>query len=191
MGRETDNWPFVKARWFTEVLKERPRKVRVIVLHDMEYPEKLTAAEDIAHYFATMPDGRVASAHICVDADSIVQCVKDRNVAFGAKGANADGIHIELAGYQRQTREQWLDDYGQRLLARACDAAAQYCVKFDIPPTHLTDEQLQAGWPGMVGHDQVSRVYKASDHTDPGPQFPWDFVLDTIGPIYLKRLRTL
>lgn len=194
MGRETDNWPFIKAKWFGEVPATSPRVVRHIVWHDMEYAEKLTAAEDVARYFATIteknPDGSWVkkSAHICVDADSIVQCVRDSHIAYAAPGANSTGIQIELAGYARQTRAQWLDDYSRQMLLLACKAAAQYCVKYDLPPIHLTDQQLADGWKGMVGHDQVSRVFHKSDHTDPGPQFPWDFVQEQIGPLYLARL---
>lgn len=183
---ETDAWPFVRARWFSTVTPERPRKVRVIVWHDMEYDETLRAAEDVAHYFATT-DTR-ASAHVCIDADSVVQCVKDSNIAFAAPGCNADGIHLELAGYIRQTREQWLDDYGTKLIDRACRVAAQYCAKYDIPPVHLTNDQLEHGDRGMVGHVQCSTVYKKSDHQDPGPNFPWDVVVPLVEKYYAERI---
>ena len=187
MGRETDKWPFVQARYFKALTT--PRKVRLVVVHDMEYAETLKAAEDVAAYFATMKDGRIASAHVCVDADSEIQCVHDRDIAYGAPGANSDGIHIELAGTQRQSHAEWLDPYGQRLLDRAANIIAQYCVKFDFAPVHLTDAQLLAGDPGIVGHDQVSRVYKQSDHTDPGPQFPWFYLMERVVPRYKSRLQ--
>lgn len=187
-GRETDTWPFVQAKYFAAVPRDTPRTVRVIVIHDMEYPEKLTAAEEVAEYFRTMPDHRPASAHICVDADSIVQCVHDRDVAYAAPGCNHDGIQIELAGYGRQSRADWLDDYSARLLDRAANATAQYCVKFDIPPVLLTDEQLRAGDRGIVGHAWVSRVYRESDHTDPGVNFPWDIFMGNVAAYYAARL---
>lgn len=194
MGRETDNWPFVQAKYFTEVPKTTPRKVKWLVVHDMEYPEKMTAAEEVAHYFATLkekkPDGSPIkkSAHICVDADSIVQCVKDRHVAYAAPGCNSNGIQIELAGVARQTREQWLDDYSDKLLTKAAEAIAQYLVKFEITPRKLTDDELREGKSGIIGHDQCSRVFQQSDHTDPGPNFPWDVLLERVGPLYVARL---
>jgi len=197
MGRETDNWPFVKAKYFTPVPLHSPRKVRVIVVHDMEFPERLTAAEDVAHYFATLNEKDAhghpiqKSAHVCVDTNSVVQCVHDRDVAYAAPGCNGDGIQIELAGYIRQTRDQWLDEYGQGLFNVAANVIAQYLVKFDLLPVHLTDEQLANGDRGIVGHDQVSRVYKRSTHTDPGPNFPWDILIEKVGPLYAKRLNPL
>ena len=177
--RETDNWPFVKARWFTPFPAGQRRRPRVIVIHDMEYPERSTAAEDVAHYFATT--ATQASAHLCIDVDSIVQCVKDNDIAWAAPGCNNDGLQLELAGYARQTRADWLDAYSTKLLANAADAAAQYTLKYtNIPPVHLTNEELRAGKAGIVGHAQVSAVYRKSDHVDPGPAFPWDVFMPLV-----------
>jgi N-acetyl-anhydromuramyl-L-alanine amidase AmpD len=169
---ETDRWTIKRARWFTSIPHASPRKVRVIVIHDMEAPETTHTAEDVANYFATTPTK--ASAHICVDNDSIIQCVADSDVAWAAPGCNNDGIQIEMAGYGNQSPEQWLDVYSIQMLGLAANATAQYCLKFGIPARHLTNAQLMAGARGIVGHNQVSEVYKLSDHTDPGPNFPWD-----------------
>lgn len=113
-------------------------------------------------------------SHNCVDNNSIVQCVYDKDVAYAAPGANRDGIQIELAGFGSQTRTQWLDVYSVAVLSLASDAAAQYCIKYRIPAVHLTNAQLKAGKKGIIGHYQASEVYKKSDHTDPGSEFPWD-----------------
>lgn len=180
---ETERWPFVQAKYFRRV-GERP--VRVIVIHDMEFPEEEKTAKKVADYF-THPD-TPSSAHICVDSDSIVQCVLDRDVAYGAPGANQDGIQIELAGFGSQTREQWLDSYSKRLLERAADATAQYCLKYDIPPRQLTNAQLaDKKSKGLVGHRQVSEVFKKSTHTDPGPNFPWDVFLTLVQQALARR----
>lgn len=177
--RETDKWPFVKARWFTKYPTGQKRTPRLIVIHDMEYPEVMTAAEDVARYFATTTTE--ASAHVCVDADSIVQCVYDNDIAWAAPGANSDGLQIELAGYGRQTRADWLDVYSTALLARAADVVAQYTMKYtNIPIRRLTNAELLAGRAGIIGHHQASEVYHKSDHTDPGPNFPWDVFIPLV-----------
>lgn len=175
---ETDFWPFVQARWFTKVGASKGRKVRVVVIHDMEAPETGKTAENVAKYFNTT--NTKASAHICVDNNSIVQCVYDSDIAYAAPGANHDGIQVELAGYGNQTRAQWMDFYGIALLALGSDAVAQYCIKYGIPAVHLTDAELKAGKKGIVGHYQVSKVYKKSDHTDPGSGFPWDYFCESV-----------
>lgn len=184
MSFETQRWPFVPAKWYTDLSGRAARIVRVVVIHDMEYPEKLTAAEDVARYFQNpLSDTKQpvkASAHICVDPDSVVQCVHDHDIAYAAPGCNSDGIQIELAGYGRQTREQWLDEYSNGVLQKAGDAAAQYCLKYNLPPVHLTNYELQNKGRGIIGHYQASVVYKGSDHTDPGPQFPWDVFIGIV-----------
>jgi N-acetyl-anhydromuramyl-L-alanine amidase AmpD len=183
---ETENWPFVKAKHFRQV--DTRRAVRVIVIHDMEFPETTDAAEVIAKDFATT--NTVKSAHICVDSNSIVQCVLDNNVAFAAPGANSDGIQIELTGFAKQTRKQWLDPYGVLLLDRGADATAQYCLKYDIPARQLSNAQLgDRVSKGIVGHRQVSAVFKKSTHTDPGPNFPWDFFLERVQHHVERRAR--
>lgn len=175
---DTTHWPFVKAKHFKSLKSQPPRKVRLVVIHDMEYPEKKSAAEDVARYFTDPRDDRgrpvTASAHICVDADSIVQCVWDRDVAYAAPECNHDGIQIELAGYGKQSRGDWDDEYSRALLDRAARAVAEYCRKYAIPARHLSNEELKRGDKGIIGHYQASAVYHKSDHTDPGPNFPWD-----------------
>lgn len=170
MGYETEVWPFIQAKTFRHH-DPGTRLVRGVCIHDMEFPEKLTAAEDVARYFQK-PD-YPSSAHICVDNDSIVQCVKDSDEAAGCPGINHDFIHIELAGFGKQKKMEWWDRYSLAMLAIGADATAQYCLKFELPPVHLTNAQLAAGGKGIIGHYQASQVYKKSDHTDPGPEFPW------------------
>jgi hypothetical protein len=170
MPYETERWPFIEARWYGPL---RSTPVTLVVVHDMEYPERITAAEDIARDFANRTIDNKGSAHICVDSDSIIQCVSDSFVAYGAPGANHNGIHVELAGFGAQSPAQWRDKYSLALLALGADAVAQFCIKYGLPAIHLSDAQLKLNGRGIVGHDQVSRVFKKSTHTDPGPHFPW------------------
>lgn len=164
---------------------KRTRPVRLVVIHDMEAPELDKTAENVARYFQN-PD-YPSSAHICVDNNSIVQCVPDSYVAYAAPGANHDGIHIELAGYGAQKKSDWLDSYSIACLALGADAAAQYCLKYGLPPTLLGNQQLLDGAKGIVGHDQVSEVYHQSDHTDPGQFFPWKRFITMVKAFYDER----
>jgi hypothetical protein len=183
---ETDNWKFIEARWYKKFIGDR--HPRLIVVHDMEFYERGDSAEVIANDFATRPPTSKASAHICVDNNSIVQCVKDNDIAYAAPGGNSDGLQMELAGFGKQTRADWLDFYGIALLALGSDAAAQWALKFGIPPIHLTDAQVADKVSrGICGHDQVSRVFKLSDHTDPGPNFPWEYFIQSTLNFYNVR----
>ena len=175
MSFDLDALPFVEARHFKKTGGRRP--VRVIVLHSMEAPEKGTTAENVAQFFKTTTSE--VSAHLCVDSDSVVRCVRDDDVAFAAPGANADGVQIEMSGFARQTEPEWLDAFGVLMLDRAAAAAAAYCRKYDIPIKRLTNEQLaNKAMRGFVSHSQVSEVFKKSTHTDPGHGFPWAFFLE-------------
>lgn len=165
---ETEVWPYVPA---ANPGPKRTRPVRVGVVHTAEAKESLQGAEDLARYFQH-PD-YVSSTHISVDSDSIVQSVKDSYEAYAAPGCNHDGIQMEIVCYMAQSKAQWLDRYSLLSLCLAADAAAQYSLKYDLPAIHLSNAELLAGKKGWVGHYQVSEVYKQSDHTDPGPNFPW------------------
>lgn len=186
--RETDSWPFVEAKWFQKWDQPVRRPVRVVVIHDMEFYERPDTAEAIARDFATRLANNKGSAHVCIDNNSIVQGVKDNDIAYAAPGCNHDGIQIELAGYMKQTKEQWLDTYGIALMALGADVTAQYCLKYTLPPIKLTNAQLLAGQKGIVGHDQVSVVYKKSNHPDPGPNFPWTYFMNHVVSAYQSRV---
>lgn len=185
---ETDNFPFVKAKHFIKIAGKR--HVRLIVIHSMEAFERDDTAENVAKFFQNPP--KPASAHLCIDNNSIVQCVLDNNQAAAAPGANQDGIHLELAGFAKQTRDEWLDDYGKQLLDNAANAAGQYCLKYDIPVKRLTNEELgDRETKGFVSHAQVSEVFKKTDHTDPGDGFPWDVFLEQVEQHRVERLAQL
>lgn len=191
---EIDNFPFVPAMY------SRPftgtRKIRLIVIHSMEFEEKGDTAETCACYFQNPCDERgtprPSATHLCIDNNSIVRCVLDNNIAGAAPGANHDGLQIELAGFARQTESEWLDDYGKQLLDNAANAAAQFCLKYDIPVRHLTNDELADGQSkGFTSHAQVSEVFKQSNHWDPGPGFPWKLFLEKVEKCRSARLATL
>nr|DAX48454.1 MAG TPA: N-acetylmuramoyl-L-alanine amidase [Caudoviricetes sp.] len=149
-----------------------------MVIHTMEAPEGPQTAENVARYFAS---GQVvASAHMCVDQDSVVYCLPASAVAFAAPGCNHDGYQVEHAGYARQSPEEWGDAASVAMLQLSAQATREIADSLGIPLRHLTDDELAAGMSGFVGHDQVSRVYKRSDHTDPGPSFPWSYYMGLV-----------
>lgn len=179
---ETDKWLYIPAKWFRKYEGKRP--VRLIVIHTMEAPEKEQTAENVANYFKN--GSAKASAHLCIDSNSIVQCVLDNNIAFAAPGVNKDGIHLEFAGYAKQTEEDWKDPYSFSMLENGANAAAQYCLKYDIPVKHLTNAELKAGEKGIIGHYQASEVYPPNaGHHDPGSAFPWTYFM---GRVEVKKL---
>jgi hypothetical protein len=172
--------PFIPAKNQTLFWPNTSRDINVIVVHTMQTPEVSTTAENVASWFGgrnpRYPAPR-ASAHFCVDSDSIVQCVRESDVAWGAPGANRNGLHVELAGFANQTPEQWEDKFSETMLRRAAWLVARMCREYRIPVTRLTTDELKAKGRGLCGHDTVSQAFKGSDHYDPGPWFPWQSFL--------------
>ena len=159
---------FVEARHYR---KGRAGKVHFLVVHDMEMHETATTAEDCAHMFATMT--REASAHFCIDDDSIVQCVKTSDTAWAAGShGNMWGIHYEIAGFAAQTRAGWSDVYSSKALVIAAKRMAVDAEKYGIPAKFIDREQLKAGARGITTHREISFAWHDSTHEDPGPDFP-------------------
>lgn len=149
--------------------------VDTIVLHSAETGEFLSSAEAIASGFHVGPP-KPASAHLVVDVDSIVRCVPDEHIAYHAP-PNEWSIGIEQAGYAKQTREEWLDPYGQKMLQLVARLIAFEAKKWSIPLVWLTPETLRAGGRGLCTHNDVRLAFHQTDHTDPGPFYPKDVVL--------------
>jgi len=162
--------PFVPARHFT-VGRIAPGAVTLIVLHTMEAAEKPSTAELVAAWFGGAAAPR-ASAHYCVDSDTIVQCVREDDTAWHAPGANHNGIGIEHAGYARQTAEQWADPYSERMLRLSARLSAEVCARHEIPIAFVDVAGLRGGKSGITTHHAVSLAFRKSTHTDPGEAFP-------------------
>ena len=160
-------YPFVES---PHVTKTGGRQIDLIVIHTMEMDEKGDTAEHCALWFKN-PAAKV-SAHYCVDANSIVQCVRDQDVAWHAPGANHDGIGIEHAGRAKQTGREWGDEYSTAMLKRSATLVAELCKKYAIPATWLYAADLSAGKRGITTHKAVSDAFKRGAHWDPGTGFP-------------------
>ena len=154
------------------------RAVDVVVMHTMEIAERSDAAAICARWFRS-PVSEV-SAHYCVDAVTVIQCVREADVAWHARGGNARSIGVELAGFARQTGRQWEDAYSSAVLDRASALVADICRRRRIPVRWLLADDLVARRRGITGHVEVSRAFGKSDHWDPGDGFPVEAFLDRV-----------
>jgi N-acetyl-anhydromuramyl-L-alanine amidase AmpD len=177
-------YPFIESPNCTRL---GGRAVDLVVIHTMEIREHPGAAEACARWFSR-PDAAV-SAHYCVDADSIVQCVREEDIAWHARGGNASSIGIELAGYARQSPAGWDDPYSVAMLRLTAPLTAELCARYGIPVRWLRVEQVRERAAGITGHDEISRAFGLSDHWDPGPAFPVDRFLRLVRRS-AARLRT-
>ncbi|HEY5956095.1 MAG TPA: peptidoglycan recognition family protein [Polyangiaceae bacterium] len=170
----------MEARNYTKARGSNGTVTR-IVIHDMEIPEKPDTAEACARMFATTTGQK--SVHFCVDSNSIVQGVPLDCRAWHAP-PNMGSVGIEHAGFVKQTREQWLDDYGRAMLDISARLTAFLCKMFKLPVVRLTPQQLRDGQRGICGHNDVAAAWRQTDHTDPGSNFPWDYYLGLVRKYY-------
>jgi len=168
-------YPFVESPNRT---RAPGRAIGVVVIHTMEIAERPDAAEICARWFKT-PVSRV-SAHYCVDADSVIQCVREKDIAWHARGGNTNSIGVELDGFASQTRRDWADPYSAAVLDHAANLVADVCRRRRIPVRWVVADDLVAGRRGLTGHNEVSEAFEQSDHWDPGDGFPVEAFVDRV-----------
>ncbi len=149
-------------------------KKKLIVVHCTA--NTATAAAE-ARYATTRSD-RVSS-HYYVDDSTLIQSLNTDLVAWHAGNAqgNTTGIAYEFTGLASWSRERWLVDPDD--IHQAARQMARDCQHWGIPARWLTVDQLRAGWAGLTTHDDVRRAWGGT-HTDPGPGFPRDVLLDAV-----------
>lgn len=173
-------YPFRQARWFQPANRGNG-DIDLIVLHCPQFPELNDSAERLAAYFATTD--RKASTHAVCDNDSLWECVRDHDVAYGAANANRRGLHIEVTGYAEQTEQQWLDPYSMGAMRQAAGWVRAKSDLYHVPRRFLTLDQLADGDDGLTTHADVERVWPSTGHHDPGAYFPRAVFLDMLDPV--------
>lgn len=173
---------FIAALNFQRVRPSAPRSIKWIVLHSTENSDRKGVAENVARWWAgeTADEPPEVSAHYVVDADEVVQCVREEDVAWAAKGANAAGIQVELAGKAAQAAAEWDDDFSRRVLNRAAALVADICARRKIPVRLLGSSGLLMGLDGITTHHAVNEAFKRGDHYDPGPNFPLNAFIEQV-----------
>lgn len=170
---------FIPARYSGPRRLATPLTIRWIVIHTMEIDEKPDVAMGVAALF-NGPHSPKASMHYCIDANEVVQTVPESVVAWCAPGANRYGIHLEHAGWARQTGEEWDDAFTRAMLRRSASLARIIADRYEIPLVRLSPADLLEGKRGFCGHVDAANAFERTNpkrHWDPGPHFPWDHYL--------------
>ncbi len=151
-----------------------------VVWHSTEGNETPGAARGLARNWFGKPSAGV-SAHIVADATEVIECVKPGDTAWHCANGNASGYGIEIVGKAGQTSTAWNDPYSRAALTNAARWVKGLPALAHIPTRWLSDAQLKAGERGHITHYQVARVLGGTTHTDPGPNFPYGFVMQQLG----------
>lgn len=169
-------------RWYA---RGRNRAVQYVVVHYTAGSEGPTSAENGAAYDKTRPSS--VSTHAFADSNSVAVEVPDADRAYHARDhGNEVGLGLELCG-TAQTRAQWLDPISLATLRNGAKWTAEKCLTHGLPVRRLSVAETREAYygaagarpRGIVGHIDCTRAYPEDegDHTDPGPDFPWDVFL--------------
>jgi hypothetical protein len=158
-----------------------------IVIHatcpDVGFPAASAAgtAAGTAGYFTSRSSG--GSAQYVEGVDREDHCVADAAIAWHAPpNQHSIGIEITADGGNASafsptshayTRAQWLSPEVWPAVARAASRTRELCLRLKVPIVLLSAADLVAGKHGICGHDDVSAAWHQTNHSDPGPNFPW------------------
>jgi hypothetical protein len=166
------------------------RKLGVVV-HDAESGD---GAHDVLVSLLARPGDRPngdgtfygAGYHAVSDGAGSYTEVADSTMGpFHAPPANYTWWAICMPGLAAQTREQWLDPISREHIR----GVAKYIVHkwheggHTWPLEMRTPAELVAGGKGYTSHNNVAQAWHKTDHTDPGPSFPWDVLASDIAAL--------
>lgn len=123
------------------------------------------------------PDG--IGSHFYGDADSFTQSIDtaDRVGHAGSREGNENAVCFELTGANGWSRARWLDSIAWPLLGRVAAAVIQHHWpdgSFQVRRASVAEMRANPKIKACYGHDDMRRAWGGTDHTDPGPNFPWD-----------------
>lgn len=149
----------------------RTRPIMGICIHTTESPLG-SRAESVAQY---QLDSRTGSYHRLVDAAGrvLIENTDDWTTWSVGNQGNDLLLHISCVAYARMSRAEWLAPSASKMFDALAYQVAQWSKAHSIPLVVLDAADLVAGRRGLYGHDDC-RVWGGTDHTDPGPGFPWD-----------------
>lgn len=152
--------------------KRSPSSLKWIVIHSTES----ASARGSAEYFQSPTSG--GSTNLLVGEDGCYRSVDDLRIPAGAPGANEKGLHVEVAGYAKWTRDQWYQN-APGALDKLVAVLSHWSDAYGIPLRHVDAEGLRRGDMGVTTHADVTRAFSGgAGHTDPGKGFPLDDVLE-------------
>lgn len=111
--------------------------------------------------------------------DRIVYDVVDTDLySWSVLAANAFSINLCFAGSRAAfTRQQWLERIDD--IEVACYLAVQDCIKYNFSTRVIVPPYAQQG-AGIADHKYVTQALRIGNHTDVGPNFPWDKVIEFV-----------
>lgn len=136
-----------------------------------------------ASYAKRRTDG--TSSHLYVDNDSVTQSL-DTSKRAGHAGStigNENAIAVEITGGNGKSRAWWLAnvDWAElgKVLAKIIRAHWPD-GSFQVRRASVASMKANPKVKAFYGHDDMRRAWGGTTHTDPGPNFPWDKLFDSV-----------
>lgn len=155
----------------------RGSRPRLLVVHTFEGPD-ISVSRMMDYQSGRLPHQRTGSYHGVIGAAGDSGRENDNDIIPWAAGwtGNRIGLHVSLAGRAAFTRDQWLARDDQ--LHTLADWLAHESRENGIPLEPCPIAGIRGNGRGVASHADISRAFPhETNHTDPGPNFPWDHVL--------------
>lgn len=151
---------------------------RLLVVHSFEDDGSWPAERMADYQSGRLPHQRTGSYHVVIDREGRSCRENDNEFISWSAGWNGNraGLHASLSGRAAFTREQWLARRPQ--LDELARWLAHESRNNSIPLAVVPVAGIRSNGRGVCSHADISRAWpRDTDHTDPGPNFPWDYVL--------------
>jgi N-acetyl-anhydromuramyl-L-alanine amidase AmpD len=171
--------PFVQGR---NSFRDADGRHFGIAIHNTSN-QNLASAEAEASFATRRTDG--ISAHFYCDKDSVVQSL-DTDARAGHAGStegNQNSIAVEITGLNSFSRQRWLDSVAWGKLAGALAFVITHdpdYAGFEVRRATVAELRANPKVKAFYGHDDMRRAFGGTTHTDPGPNFPWDHLINTV-----------
>lgn len=173
---------YVKGRNYTKDSKGNPVKTEKfgIAVHNTSN----NASDEREASYATRRTDSVSS-HFYMDDDSVTQSLDTDWRAWhsGSTNGNSYSISLEFTGGNGKSRSWWLANI-------AWDKVGEVLAKvikhhwpdgsFAIRRASVDEMKRNAKVKAFYGHDDMRRAWGGTNHTDPGPNFPWDKLFEVV-----------
>lgn len=135
------------------------------VVHDTECGDLPGTQEitGVVNFWRRQNQGLGAELMIDADGNSGL-CANPDEICWAVAGRNTGSFHVELIGWAKLKRWQWLKR------RRQLDKLARWMAWMDLEYGIDLRRDPDYGWSGH-------RDQPHANHSDPGPGFPWDKVL--------------
>lgn len=148
-----------------------PANLVGVCIHTTESAPGATA-DDVTSYQVR---SRTGSYNVMVGQDGlrILQNTDDWETWSTGNQGNQILLHLCFVARAAWSRDDWLAQ--DRMLRAGATVVKHWCDTYGWPVEKVDAWHL----PGVLGHADT-RVWGGTNHTDPGPNFPWDVFLDMV-----------